>query len=71
MLFMKGERWSCALIQIKTHLGFTALWILKCEPLSNGSKLIFTLVSDISSNVLKMSVFGRYYSSREKIQYFP
>lgn len=48
MMFVKEKRWLYAFIQIKTLLGFVALWILKCEPLSNGSKLIFTLVSDKS-----------------------
>lgn len=67
MLFMKEKRWLYAFIQIKNLWGFVALWILKCEPLSNGSKLIFTLVSDKSSLMYSKCQFLEDTTQAEKI----
>lgn len=50
-------RWLYAFIQITNLWGFVALWILKCEPPPNGTKLKFSLVSGECSAVLKMSFF--------------
>lgn len=51
--FREKKRSFCAFIPTK-HLKLVVLWVLKCESLPNGSKLIFTFVSDKSCSVLEM-----------------
>lgn len=70
LILVLERKKDCYILSYLLNTWMVVLWVLKCESLPNGSKLIFTFVSEKSCSVLEMSFCGWCYMWREEIEYF-